>query len=79
MHLECLACMIREAVPLDPTKHLLDKVNLQNLGDIADLIYRKKHRDVPKMRRQRNMSQMNKQNKIQEKELNKMETRNLLD
>ena len=31
------------------------------------------------MRRQRNMSQMKEQNKTPEKELNKMETRNLLD
>ena len=31
------------------------------------------------MRRQRNMAQMNEQNKTPEKELNKMETNNLLD
>ena len=43
------------------------------------LIHRNKHREAAKMRRQRTMSQMKKQNKTQEKELNKMETSNLPD
>ena len=37
------------------------------------LIYRNKHREAVKMRRQRNMAQMKEQIKTPEKELNKME------
>ena len=43
------------------------------------VIHRKKHRGTAKMRRQRNMAQMNEQNKTAEKELNKMETSDLLE
>ena len=43
------------------------------------LIHRNKHRKAAKMRRQRNMDQMKEENKTPEKELNKMETSNLLD
>ena len=43
------------------------------------LIHRNKHREAAKMRRQRNMSQIKEKNKTPEKELNKMETSNLLD
>ena len=42
------------------------------------LIYRNKHREAAKLRRQRNMAQMKEQNKNPE-ELNKMEIANLLD
>lgn len=43
------------------------------------LIYRNKHRETSKMKRQRNMSQMKDQDKPPEKELNETETSNLLD
>ena len=43
------------------------------------LIHRNKHREASKMRRQRNMAQMNEQIKTPEKELNKMEISSLLD
>ena len=43
------------------------------------LMHRKKHREAAKKRIQRNMAQMKEQNKTPEKELNKMETSNLLD
>ena len=43
------------------------------------MIYRNKHREAAKMRRQRNMAQMKVQIKTPEKELNKMEIGNLLD
>ena len=43
------------------------------------LIHRNKHRKAAKMRRQRNMDQMKEENKTPEKELNKMETSNLLE
>ena len=42
------------------------------------LIHRNKHREAAKMR-QRNMARVKEQIKIPEKELNKMETSNLLD
>ena len=42
-----------------------------------NLIYRNKHREAAKMRRQRNMVQMKEQIKTPEKELNKMEISNL--
>ena len=41
------------------------------------LIYRNKHKEAAKMRRQRNMTQMKEQNKTSEKEVNKMEISNL--
>ena len=40
------------------------------------LIHRNKHREAAKMRRQRNMAQMNEQTKTPEKELNEMEISN---
>ena len=43
------------------------------------LIHRNKHREAAKIRRQRNMAQMKEQNITPEKELNKIETSNLLD
>ena len=43
------------------------------------LIHRNKHREAAKMRRQRNMAQMNEQTKTPEKELNEMEISNLSD
>ena len=43
------------------------------------LIHKHKHREAAKMRRQRNMAQMEEQNKTPEKELNKMEISNLSD
>ena len=43
------------------------------------LIHRNKHREATKMRRQRIMAQMEKQNKTPKKELNKMEISKLLD
>ena len=43
------------------------------------LIYRNKHREAAKTKRQRNMAQMKEQVKTPEKELNKMEASNLLD
>ena len=43
------------------------------------LIHRYKHREVAKIRRQRNIAQMTEQNKTTEKELNKMEIGNLSD
>ena len=43
------------------------------------LIYRNKHREAAKMRRQRNMPQMKEQIKTSEKELNEMEISNLSD
>ena len=43
------------------------------------LIHRNKHREAAKMRRQRNMAQVKEQIKTPEKELNKMEIRNLSD
>ena len=43
------------------------------------LIHRKKHREAAKKRIQRNMAQMKEQNKTPEKELNKIETSNLVD
>ena len=43
------------------------------------LIHKNKHREVAKVRRQRNMAQMKEQTKTPEKELNKMEINNLSD
>ena len=43
------------------------------------LMYRNKHREAAKMRRQRNMAQMKEQIKTAEKELNEMEISNLSD
>ena len=43
------------------------------------LIQRNKHRVLDKMRRQRSVSQMNKEDKVTEKELNEMEISNMLD
>ena len=43
------------------------------------LIHRNKHREVAKMRTQRNMAQMKERIKIPEKELNEMEISNLSD
>ena len=43
------------------------------------LIHRNKHRVAAKMRRQRNMAQMKEQIKTPVKELNEMETSNLVD
>ena len=43
------------------------------------LIYRNKHREAAKMRRQRNMAQMKEQIKSPQRELNKMEISNLSD
>ena len=63
-----------EAVPLDPTGHLLPKPHYQDteLKQLY-LIHRHKHREAAKTRRQRNMAQMKEQIKTPEKELNKME------
>ena len=43
------------------------------------LIYRNKHRETAKMRRQRKMAQMKEQKKSPGKELNEMEISNLSD
>ena len=43
------------------------------------LIHKNKYVEAAKMKRQKNMSQMKEQNSTPEKELNKMEIRNLLD
>ena len=61
-------------MPLGPIGHLLHKATPLRPGDI----HRNKHSKAAKMGRQRNMSQMKEQNKTPEKELNKMETSNLL-
>ena len=45
----------------------------------SSTIHRNKHKEAVKMRRQKNMAQMKEQNKTLEKELNKLETSNLLD
>ena len=53
---------------------------LLSLGDVADLPNTQRQtQETAKMRRQRNTAQMKEQNKFPEKELNKMETSNLLD
>ena len=46
VHWECLAWVIREAVPLDPTEHLLHKATLPSQEDTAALynIWEKKHK-----------------------------------
>ena len=44
-----------------------------------NLIYRNKHREAAKMRRQRNMVEMKEEMKIPGKELNKLEISNLSD
>ena len=80
MHLECPAWVIGEAVPLDPTEHLLHWATLSSPGDIeAHLIYSNKHREAAKMRRQRNMAQMKEQIKTPEKEIKEVEISNLSD
>ena len=80
VHLEHLAWVTREAVPLGPTGHLLYKTTLPRLGNIADLPnIINKHREAAKMMRQRNMSQMKEQNRTSEKELNKMDANKLPD
>ena len=43
------------------------------------LIHRNKHREAAKTKKQRNTTQLKKQNKTPEKELNKMEISNLSD
>ena len=42
-------------------------------------MHRNKHREAAKTRRQRNLAQVNEQNKTPEKELNEMEISNLSD
>ena len=79
-HLQCPVWVIGEAVPSNPTEHLLHTGTLPRQRDIAALpVHRNKHREAAKMRTQRNMPQMKEQNKTPEKELNKMETSKLLD
>ena len=67
--------VMEKAVPQGPTAHLLHKVTLRRLGDIAALPHTYKHREIATMRRQRNMSQMKEQKKAPEKELIKMKTK----
>ena len=76
--MELPAQVTGEVELLDTTGYLLHNATLQSPEDIAALD-RNKHREAAKIRKQRNMSQMKEQNKIPEKELNKMETSNLLD
>ena len=51
---------------------------LQGVKEVY-LIHRNKHREVTKLKRQRNMAQMKEENKTPEKELNKIEIANLSD
>ena len=74
------AQVIKEAVPLGCTGHVLHKATHSSLGGIAALPnIHIQHREAAKMRRQRNMSQMKEQNRTPEKELNNIDTSNLLD
>ena len=81
MHHEYPAWVIGEAVPLDPTGHLLYiRPSYQHReSKKLYLIHINKHREAAKTRRQRNMAQMKEQIKTPEKELNEMEISNLSD
>ena len=78
MHLKYPAWVIGEAVPLDPTGHLLLHYQDRESKQLY-LIHRNKHREAAKTRRERNMAQMKEQIKTPEKELNEMEVSNLSD
>ena len=65
-------------MPLDPTGHLVHYYQDIESKQLY-LIYRNKHREAAKTRRQRNMAQMKEQIKTPEKEINKMEISNLSD
>ena len=68
-----------KAKQLRPTGYLLHKGTPPRLGDVATQSNTQKQTmEANKMRRQRNMFQMEEQNKTPEKEQNKMETSNLL-
>ena len=71
--------MIGEAVPLDPTGHLLHQATLDTKPKQLYLTHRNKHREDAKTRKQRSMSQMKEQIKTPEKEQNKREISNLSD
>ena len=64
------ALVIRVAVPLDPTEHLLHSSPTKHV---------EKNIESAKLRKQRDNSQMKKQNKTPEKELNKKETSAVLE
>ena len=81
MHLEYPAWVIGERLchwPLQDTYYI--RLYYQDTeSKQLHLIHRYKHREVAKIRRQRNIAQMTEQNKTTEKELNKMEIGNLSD
>ena len=74
MPLECPALVARASGPhrTSYTRPLLQDWRRQLFGPI----HRNKHRELLKMRRQRNMSQMKEQDKTSEKDLNEMEISN---
>ena len=73
--------MTREAVPLGSTGHLLHRATLPRPGDLAVLPSTwKQTQGVSKNEKtKKSMSQRKEQDKIPEKEQNKMETSNLPD
>ena len=81
MYLKSLPWVIREAVPLDTTGHLLTTLGHSTKSESKQLylIHRNKHREPAKIRRQRNMAQVKEQIKTPEKELNKMKISSLSD
>ena len=83
MHLKYPAWVIGEAVPLNPTGHLLYCTTLPREGVKAALPNTRKQtnieREAAKMRKQRNIAQLKGQIKTPEKLLNKMEMSNLSD
>ena len=79
MHLKYPAWVIGEAVPLDPTGHLLYIRPSYQHRESKKLYLIHRHREAAKMRRKRNMAQMKEQIKTPEKELNEMEISNLSD
>ena len=52
---------------------------LSEAGDVTFLTHRNRQRELDKMRRQRNMAQIENENKIIARELNKMEISNMPD
>ena len=78
MHLKYPTWVIGDAIPLDPTGHLLHRPHYQYMeSKQLYLIHRNKHREAAKTRRQGNMAQMKEQTKTPEKELIEMEISNL--
>lgn len=56
---------------MSPIRHLLHKITLTRLRDVAELPNRSKHRETSKMRRQRNIFQMKQQNPRKRNKWNK--------